>query len=111
MISQRVPDTMHVFNVFVPSGFRKFLRFVGHRYGVVGSTLSFLMRNVSMILPVKVVSVVSIQEPFSCFLLYSDHLLYCASEFFIVSWVFFAKVLKLPPSHDSVRELRLLLVR
>jgi hypothetical protein len=62
------------------------------------------MPIVSMILPVWVVSVVSIREPFSYFLLCSDHLLYCASEFFIVSRVLFAEVLKLPLGHDPVGE-------
>jgi hypothetical protein len=78
--------------------------FVSHRYGVVRSTLSVLMPIVSMILPVRVVSVVSIREPFSCFLLYSDHLLYYVSEFFIVSRVLFVEVLKLPLGHDPVGE-------
>jgi hypothetical protein len=62
------------------------------------------MPIVLMVLPVQVVSVVSIQEPFSCFLLCSDHLFYCASELFIVSQVLFAKVLKLPLGHDPVGE-------
>jgi hypothetical protein len=62
------------------------------------------MPIVSMVLSVRVVSVVSIREPFSCFLLCSDHLLYCASEFFIVSQVLFAKVLKLSLGHDPVGE-------
>ena len=57
-----------------------------------------------MILLVRVVLVVSLREPFSCFFFCSNHLFYCSSEFFIVSRIFFAEVLKLPPSHDSVRE-------
>jgi hypothetical protein len=62
------------------------------------------MLIVSMILLVRIVSVVSIWEPLSCFLLCSDHPFYCASEFFIISWVLFAKVLKLPLGHDPVGE-------
>jgi hypothetical protein len=31
-----------------------------------------------------------------------NHFFYHASEFFIVPWVFFAKILKLPFSHDSM---------
>jgi hypothetical protein len=62
------------------------------------------MPIVSMILPVRVVSVISIWEPFSCFLLCSDHLTYCASKFLIVSWVFFVEVLKLPLGHDPMGE-------
>ena len=62
------------------------------------------MSDVSMILLVRVVSVVSIREHFSYLLLCSNHLFYCVSEFFIVSRVLFVDVLKLPPSHDSVRE-------
>ena len=104
VISFRVQDAMHVFNVVKLSRFGKLPWFVSHCYGVVLSTFSFLMSDVSMILLVRVVSVVSIQEPFLCLLLCSNHLFYCASEFFIVSWVLFAEVLKLPPSHDSVRE-------
>ena len=104
VISFRVPDAMHVFNVVIPSGFGKLPWFVSRRYGVVWSTFPFLMSAVSMILSVRVVLVVSIREPFSCLLLCSNHFFYCASEFFIVSQIFFAKVLKLPPSHDSVRE-------
>ena len=59
---------------------------------------------ISDILLVQVVLVVSIREPFSCLLLCSNHLFYYASEFFIVSRIFFAEILKLPPSHDFVRE-------
>jgi hypothetical protein len=62
------------------------------------------MPIVSMILPVQVVLVVSIREPFSHFLFRSDHLFYCASEAFIVSRVLFAKILKLPLGHDPVGE-------
>jgi hypothetical protein len=62
------------------------------------------MPIVSTILPVWIISVVSIREPFLCFLLYSDHVLYCTSEFFIVSQVLFAEVLKLPLGHDPVGE-------
>jgi hypothetical protein len=62
------------------------------------------MPIVSMILPVRVVSIVSIREPFSCFLICSDHLLYCASKFFIASQVLFVEVLKLPLGHDLVGE-------
>ena len=73
-------------------------------YCVVWTTLSLLMSAVSRILPVRVISVVSIRESFSCLLLCSNHLFHCLSEFFVVSWIFFAEVLKLPPSHDSVGE-------
>jgi hypothetical protein len=62
------------------------------------------MPIVSMIFPVRVVSIVSIREPFSCFLLCSDHIFYCASKLFIVSWVLFAKVLKFSLDHDPVGE-------
>jgi hypothetical protein len=95
---------MHIFNVFKLSEFGNFLSFVSHCYSVVRSTLSVLMLIVSMVLPVRVVLVVSIWEPFSCFLLYSDHLLYHAYEFFIVSRVLFAEVLKLPLGHDPMGE-------
>jgi hypothetical protein len=94
---------MHIFNIFELSEFGFFL-FVSHRYGVVWNTLSVLMPIVLMILPVRVVLVVSIREPFSCFLICSDHLLYCASEFFIASRVLFVEVLKLPLGHDPVGE-------
>ena len=105
VISFGVQDAMQVFNVMIrSSGLGKLPWFVSHCYGVVLSTFSFLMSDVSKILFVRVVSVVSIREPFSCLLLCCNHLFYCASEFFIVSWVFFAEVLKLPPGHDSVRE-------
>ena len=104
VISFRVQDAMHVFNVVIRSGFGKLPWFVSHRYGVVWSMFSFLMSDVSMILLVRVVLVVSIWEPFSCLLFCGNHPFHCASEFFIVFWVFFAEVLKLPPSHDSVRE-------
>jgi hypothetical protein len=62
------------------------------------------MPIVLMVLPIRVVSVVSIQESFSCFLLYSDHLFYYASKLFIISQVLFAKVLKLPLDHDLMGE-------
>jgi hypothetical protein len=62
------------------------------------------MPIVSMVLPDWVVLVISIREPLSCFLFYSDHLLYCVSELFIVFWVLFAKVLKLPLGDDPVGE-------
>jgi hypothetical protein len=57
-----------------------------------------------MILPIRVISVVSIREPFSCFLFCSGHLFYCASELFIVSRVLFTKVLKLSLGHDPMGE-------
>jgi hypothetical protein len=62
------------------------------------------MPIVLMVLPVWVVLVVSIREPLSCFLFCCDHLLYCVSELFIVFWVLFAKVLKLPLGHDPMGE-------
>ena len=105
VISFGVQDAMQVFNVMIrSSGLGKLPWFVSHCYGVVLSTFSFLMSDVSMILLVRVVSVVSIRESFSYLFLCGNHLFHCSSEFFIVSWVFFAEVLKLPPSHDSVRE-------
>jgi hypothetical protein len=61
------------------------------------------MPTVSMILPIRVVSV-SIWEPFSHFLLRSDHLFYYTSEHFVVSRVLFAKIFKLPLGHDHVGE-------
>jgi hypothetical protein len=70
--------------------------------------LSILMSIVSIILPIQVVSVVisivSIWKSFPRLLFCGDHLFYCASELFIVSWVFFAKVLKLPHGHDPMGE-------
>ena len=104
VLSIRVQWAMHVFNVVIPSGLGKLPWFVSYRYGVVWSTFSLLVSVVSMILLIRVVSVVSIRKPFSCLLFCSNHLFYCSSEFFIVSRVFFAEVLKLPPSHDSMRE-------
>ena len=83
VISFGVQDAMHIFNVVIPSGFGKLPWFVSHCYGVVLSMFSFLMSDVSMILLVRVVSVVSIQEPFSCLLLCSNHLFYFASEFLL----------------------------
>jgi hypothetical protein len=62
------------------------------------------MPIVSMILPVRVVSVVSIREPFSRFLFRSDHLFYCVSKLFIISRVLFLKILKMPLGHDPVGE-------
>ena len=104
VLSIRVQWAMHVFNVVISSGLGKLPWFVNYHYGVVWSTFSLLVSVVSMILLIRVVSVASFQEPFSCLLLRSNHFFYCASEFFIVSRVLFAEILKLPPSHDSMRE-------
>jgi hypothetical protein len=57
-----------------------------------------------VILLIWVVSVVSIWEPFLSLFLCNDHLFHCAPEFFIISWVLFAKVLKLPLGHDPMGE-------
>ena len=100
----RVQCATYVFDVVISSGFGKLLWFVSHCHGVVWSTFSFLMSAISMILVVCVVSIASIREPLSCLLFCRNHLFYCSSEFFVVSQIFFAEVLKLPPSHDSVRE-------
>ena len=104
VLSIRVQLATHIFNVVISSGLGKLSWFVSRRHGVVWSTFSFLMSAISMILLFRIVSVASIREPFSCLLFCSNNLYYCSSEFFIVSWIFFAEVLKLPPSHDSVRE-------
>jgi hypothetical protein len=54
------------------------------------------------ILSVLVVPVVPVWEPFSCFFFGCDHPFYRASEFFVIPWIFFTKVLKLPSGDDSI---------
>jgi hypothetical protein len=51
-----------------------------------------------------VFSVISARESFSHLLFCHNHLFYRASEFFIVPWVLFVEILKLPFSHDPVRK-------
>ena len=102
--TSQVPYAGHVFKIIKLPWFGKVFGFVYYGHGVVGSALSAMLLVSLMVSSIRVVLVVSIWKSFSSFLLSSDHLFYYALEFFVASWVLFAEILKLPPSHDYVRE-------
>jgi hypothetical protein len=61
--------------------------------------------KISLVRVVFVVfSVISVWKSFLHLFYSHNHLFYRVSEFFIVPWVFFAKILKLPLSHDSMEK-------
>ena len=96
VIPMWIPYIVHILNVIKLFGIGKRLLYLVYcSYGVVRSSLLALIPMPMVVLPVRVVPIILIQEPFSSLLFYSNHPLYRVLEVFICLHVLSIEIMKL----------------